>query len=416
MTQQTATSVMAGSKLMLLNSFNSNWKGKPKMVKEKDAEMDSYYNIMDKSALVSVSDLKGNIIHANQLFCSVSKYSIEELLNKPHSIIRHPETPSIVFKDMWNTIGRGNVWQGQLKNKAKDGSDYWVLATVAPVMGKNGKPINYISVRYDITNHKRTEEQLKSLKTKIDYELLQNVEYAKNIHSAFLNYDDSGAGEDSFLIYKALKIISGDFYKIERKENKMMIVIGDSTGHGLSASYISVLALNILNRVMDASMYDPGKILKKINSELNRVTNFNNKELLKAESADMIICCIDKELMKLTYSSAKMKGFIVRGRDVIMLERENCSIGELTPKEFKIKNQNFELKKDDCLYIISDGVIDQFGGPHDRKIGFKTIITVLKEIQSCKMSLQKMIIEKMLNSWQGNREQTDDITFFGIKI
>jgi len=219
MTQQTATSVMAGSKLMLLNSFNSNWKGKPKMVKEKDAEMDSYYNIMDKSALVSVSDLKGNIIHANQLFCSVSKYSIEELLNKPHSIIRHPETPSIVFKDMWNTIGRGNVWQGQLKNKAKDGSDYWVLATVAPVMGKNGKPINYISVRYDITNHKRTEEQLKSLKTKIDYELLQNVEYAKNIHSAFLNYDDSGAGEDSFLIYKALKIISGDFYKIERKEN-----------------------------------------------------------------------------------------------------------------------------------------------------------------------------------------------------
>ncbi len=416
MTPLTTTPLMANNEIVLPKAFNSNVKQPPIMIKKTAAEMNSYCKIMDKSALVSVSDLKGNIIHANQLFCTVSKYSIEELLHQPHSIVRHPDTPSMVFKDMWNTIGRGNVWQGQLKNKAKDGSEYWVLATVAPVMGKDGKPVNYISVRYDITNHKRTEEQLKSLKTKIDYELLQNVEYAKNIHNAFLNYDDSTYCEHSFLIYKALKIISGDFYKIERKENNMMVVIGDSTGHGLSASYISVLTLNILNRVMDACKCDPSKILKKINTELNRITNYNNKASLKTESADMIICCIDKEQMKLTYSSAKMKGFIIRNRDVIMLERENYSIGEVTQKEFKIKNQTFDLKKDDCLYIISDGVIDQFGGPFDRKIGFKTIIALLKEIQTCKMPLQKMIIEKMLHTWQGDREQTDDITFFGIKV
>jgi PAS domain S-box-containing protein len=382
-----------------------------------EAVLASYLQIMNRAALVSVADLKGNIIYANELFCKVSKYSIEELLNKPHSIVRHPDTSPLLFKDMWATIGKGNVWQGELKNITKDGSEYWVFATVAPVMGKNSKPVSYISVRYDISNHKLTEGQLKTIKTKADYVLLENIEYAKNMHSKFLSNDDgtSNAANDSFLIYKAQKIISGDFYKIERNGNKIMLVLGDSTGHGFSASYISVLTLNILTRVMESCKNNPSKLLKKVNAELNRITHYNQKKQL-TESADMIVCCIDKDAMKLTYASAKMKGFIVRYREVILLEKENYTIGEVASKDFKITNKTIQLEKDDCLYLISDGATDQFGGVADKKIGFKTIATVLKEIQSCRMSLQKTIIEKMLQTWQGEREQTDDITIFGIKI
>ena len=135
---------------------------------EKEAELASHTEILNQSALVTISDLKGNILHANELFCRVSKYSIEEILYKPHSIIRHPDTPSSVFKEMWSTIGNGNVWKGEIKNKAKDGSDYWVIATIAPVLGTDGKPIKYISIRYDITKQKEAEAELIQAKKKID--------------------------------------------------------------------------------------------------------------------------------------------------------------------------------------------------------------------------------------------------------
>lgn len=414
----TTSPIIATSAQSISNFFNSlrnPFQSSPAW-SDTEAELFSHIEIMNQSALMTISDLKGNIIHANELFCKTSKYSFDEILNKPHSIIRHPDTPDSVFKDMWSTIGKGKVWQGEIKNKAKDGTDYWVIATIAPVMGVNGKPIKYISVRYDITKQKRVEEELRQAKKNIDNELLENLTYAKHIHSSFLsNNQGLESSNDSFLLYKARKIISGDFYKIERNDNKFTVVIGDSTGHGVSASYISVLALNILTRVMKFCYEDPGKILTMINKELNRMTQLNGEKKL-TESADMIVCCIDKDLMKINYASAKMKAFIIRDGEVIVLEKDRCSIGESNRKEFKISNRSMDLKKGDCLYISSDGLRDQIGGKNDKCIGSKHILSLIKSVQAHSMQEQKEIIADTLMKWQGDNEQTDDITLFGIRI
>ncbi len=397
------------------NSLKNPFQSSPAW-SDKEAELFSHIEIMNQSALMTISDLKGNIIHANELFCKVSKYTLDEVLNKPHNIIRHPDTLPAVFKDMWSTIRSGKVWQGELKNRAKDGTDYWVIATVAPVLGANGKPIKYISVRYDITKQKQVEEELRQAKKNIDKELFENVTYAKQIHSSFLsNNEGLEACNDSFLLYKARKIISGDFYKIERNDNKLTVVVGDSTGHGVSASYISVLALNILTRVMKFCCEDPAKTLAMINKELNRITQLNSEKKLM-ESADMIMCCIDKDLMKIHYASAKMKAFIVRDGEIIMLEKDRCSVGESTKKEFKISNRMMDLKKGDCLYICSDGLKDQIGGDNNKCIGSKNILSLIKSLQGNSMHEQKEIIAETLVAWQGDNEQTDDITLFGIRI
>jgi PAS domain S-box-containing protein len=397
-------------------SFKENYIKAPSLWTDNQAELLSHIKIIDQSALLSISDLKGNIIHANDLFCSVSKYSYDEILNKPHSMIRHPDTPASIFKDMWSTIAKGNVWQGELKNLAKDGSEYWVIATVAPVMGANGKPIKYISIRYDITKQKQTEKELFEAKKKIDTELNENIAYAKHIHGSFLtNMEDVDSRDDSFLIYKAQKTISGDFHKIKRARNKITVTIGDSTGHGVSASYISVLVLNILTRVLPFCSGNPVKIMKLINKELNRITHLNKEKPL-IETADMIVCCINKETMKLNYASARMRAFIIRGDEVILLEKDRCTIGESIDSEFKITNRSINLQKEDHLYILSDGLSDQIGGPKDKRFIFKNVLSVIKKSQMYSMKLQKQIIEDALKIWQGNNEQTDDITVFGIKI
>ena len=397
------------------NAFAYNFI-KETMQHEKEAELASHTEILNQSALVSISDLKGNILHANELFCKVSKYSIDEILYKPHNIIRHPDTPPSVFKEMWSTIGSGKVWKGEIKNRAKDGSDYWVIATIAPVLDSNGKPIKYISIRYDITKQKEAEAELIQAKKKIDLELLENIEYAKHIHSSFLGNNESlSLGDDSFLIYKAQKIISGDFYKIEKKENKLMVVIGDSTGHGISASYISIIAMHILSRVARYCCENPGKLLKMINQELFRITRFNKEKQL-TESADMIACCINKDSMQLTYASARMRAFIIRNDELILLEKDKCSVGAISADEFSITNRTVQLQKGDCLYIASDGLSDQIGGERNKCIGSKCVREIIQQLSGLSMSEQKIIIENELMKWQGNNEQTDDITVFGVRI
>ncbi len=100
----------------------------------------------DNAFLVSETDAKGNIIFANQQFCTVAEYSQEELIGKPHNMVRHPDMPKAAFKDLWDTVKSGSVWQGFVKNKTKSGGYYWVIATVYPYKNENGEQC-YMSCR-----------------------------------------------------------------------------------------------------------------------------------------------------------------------------------------------------------------------------------------------------------------------------
>ena len=96
----------------------------------------------ETSLLVSETDAKGVIVYADETFVKFSQYSLEELIGKPHNMIRHPDMPKVAFKEMWETIKQGNVWQGFVKNRTKNGKYYWVYATIFP-FGKD----HYLSVR-----------------------------------------------------------------------------------------------------------------------------------------------------------------------------------------------------------------------------------------------------------------------------
>lgn len=136
--------------------------------------------IMNVTSIVSEADLKGDILNVNEKYMEVSKFSISELIGKPHNITRHPDMPKEVFKEMWSTIGRGNIFRGVVKNKAKDGTPYYVDAVIAPVLGPNGKPRKYIGVRYDITN------------TEIERHNMRGVLNAIDASFAFIEFDLEG--------------------------------------------------------------------------------------------------------------------------------------------------------------------------------------------------------------------------------
>ena len=100
--------------------------------------------------LLSETDIHGTITFVNDYFCELSKYTREELLGRPHNIIRHPDMPKELFTAIWHTIKNGEVFRGIIKNMAKDGSHYWVNATIMPILNADNKIIKYVGARYYI--------------------------------------------------------------------------------------------------------------------------------------------------------------------------------------------------------------------------------------------------------------------------
>ena len=139
-------------------------------MQEKNAlskELDNIRNALDKSAIVAIADRAGNITQINDKFCEISKYSREELIGKNHRIINSGHHPKEFFIEMWQTISSGKVWVGEIKNKAKGGSYYWVYTTIVPFLDQSGHPERYVSIRFEITDKKIAQDHI--------------IEYAKRL-------------------------------------------------------------------------------------------------------------------------------------------------------------------------------------------------------------------------------------------
>lgn len=146
-------------------------------------ELMDYKFALDESSIVAITDSRGTITYVNDQFCHISKYNRDELVGYDHRIVNSGYHSKEFFKEMWKTIGAGKVWKGEILNKAKDGTNYWVDTTIVPFLNQKGKPYQYVAIRYEVTERKRVEQELQQMMTSIiDVQEEERKRLSRNLH------------------------------------------------------------------------------------------------------------------------------------------------------------------------------------------------------------------------------------------
>jgi len=256
--------------------------------------------------------------------------------------------------------------------------------------------------------------------TKQNKQIVDSINYAQKIQTALLPSRDLVEKEfsESFILYKPKDIVSGDFYWLDKKANKVLISAVDCTGHGVPGAFMSLIGHNLLDKIVnEMNITQPSEILTQLNKEILRSLGKEKDGTDVKDGMDMALCSIDASAMKLEYSGAYNSLYLVRDGEMLELKGDKIPIGKMdTTSLGGYINHDYDLKKGDSIYLCSDGYPDQKGGPNNKKFFYPPFRDLLVEVSQLPMKEQESKLENTIKDWMKGGEQIDDILIFGIRI
>ena len=396
---------------------------------------------LDQHSIVAVTDIKGTITYANTKFCEISGYPADDLIGANHRILNSGYHEMSFFKGMYSTIGRGEVWQAEVKNRRKDGTYYWVDTTIVPYVDeKTRKPIQFIAIRTDITTrkeaelqiqrnlenleeivHERTSELLKTAQ-QLEFshdEVMSGMRYAKRIQDTVLPSvkEISNLFNDGFVYFRPKELVSGDFFWLHQKRDEIILSVVDCTGHGVPGAMMSMLGNELLNSiVISNNITQPDRVLVELDVSISQKLKRDLASFTMNDGMDMSICSIDREAKTLTFAGAQSRGLLITKEGAIKLEPARSPIGGGVSTDMTFQSQTISYSDGDRLFLYTDGYYDQFGGEKNKKFLRKNFESFLLETSQLSLQKQKDALRDQFEKWIGREEQVDDVTVIGVEF
>jgi serine phosphatase RsbU (regulator of sigma subunit) len=251
-------------------------------------------------------------------------------------------------------------------------------------------------------------------------DITDSINYSKRIQDASLPPRELKFKlfPDAFVMFKPKDIVSGDFYWYAEKDGKRLIAACDCTGHGVPGALMSMIGNNILNQIVyEKGITSAGTILDMLHEEIRKALK-QNEHPENRDGMDLALVVFKSET-DIQFAGAQRPLWIIRQKngELEEIKGNKFSIGGVqTDDRRKFDTRDIRLQKNDCIYIFSDGIVDQFGGEHGKKFMTRNFKTLLTNIYEEPMAVQETIVETTLEKWKTGREQVDDILVIGIKI
>jgi serine phosphatase RsbU (regulator of sigma subunit)/Tfp pilus assembly protein PilF len=276
-------------------------------------------------------------------------------------------------------------------------------------------------IRQNNLRRKANEELARknALITEQKKEITDSIMYASRIQNAMLPPGEiiSGIIPEHFVMYRPRDIVSGDFYWITEKNNRVVVMIADCTGHGVPGAFMSMLGVAYLNEIITKNEnFTADLILNELRKQVVKSLHQTGREGESQDGMDVALYIIDRTTMQVEYAGANNPLFIFRNGEFTELAADKMPIGIHKRINESFIPKSFQLEKGDMIYAFSDGYPDQFGGEHGKKFMIKNFRNLLSSIHQMTMKEQKAILESTLDKWMANTNQIDDILVMGVRV
>lgn len=279
----------------------------------------------------------------------------------------------------------------------------------------------FLGVRlFKVENNKyaeQIEEQKETLEEK-NREITDSINYAKKIQSSLIPAESefNSHFKDSFVLFKPKDIVSGDFYWISRKEDKVFYATADCTGHGVPGGFMTMLGISFLDQIINESeIYEPGRILDILRERLIHTLKQSGSAGENKDGMDIVLCCIDLKTKKMNYAAGNNSLYVYRNNEFIEYKPDKQPCGFYPdPKPFTQKE--IALQEGDIVYTFTDGFADQFGGPKGKKFKYRNLEQTITSLKDRSLSEQKKELDTVFENWRGHLEQVDDVCIIGVSI
>ena len=319
-----------------------------------------------------------------------------------------------------NEVGSGN-FESYYKPLSEEDTLGHALLKMRKDLNENERSLaRKVEERTAEVVQQKQEIELQKAKIEVLFNhVTDSIRYAKRLQEAILP-PDSLIGEllpDSFVLYKPKDIVSGDFYWVEKVQNKIFFAIIDCTGHGVPGAIMSIVGHTQLKQAVDkVPSMQPSLILDSLSKGVRNALHQHVEGSTTKDGMDMTLCALDPEKMELEVAGAFNPLYFIRDGELQEIKGNKFPVGVFVGKEKNFTNHKISLQKNDVIYLFSDGYPDQFGGKKGKKFMVNQFRQLLLSIHKKPMEEQKRLLDKTLEDWKGAEDQVDDILVMGVKI